>query len=195
MGIQERLKKARYGELGYRMPVPKEINKQIPRPHNQLIAHHTGYTKTVDKIFYALYNPTPKDRYYKTSHKIILYDYKALPEAKRKRAWTYTVHNRLLRPLLYFHANPQYYGNNFEHFAVPWITATVFAMRATIMKDLYDQGKIPGINFYCQQSNGYYPFYKPMLNKTTINIANEIHNILEEPLEKYQKLIKRERYL
>lgn len=177
MGIQERLKRARYGENGYITPKNYQIKEKFGIPHPQWLKN-LNLQEIEDDIWDALANPY-KDKYYRTNHKQIIDDFKDLPNYRKKLR--YMIHNYLIRQLAYFILHPQQYNNNFENFAINWVVSSMFFMRTRILKNKY-----PNIRGIWEPSyNGLYPLYKPMLPKTTLLIAHRLHTILEPKLDKY----------
>jgi len=185
MSIQTRLKLARYGPMNYMMPIKDEVDRVIPKvDHN--FTRHLDLNQLSQKILQIFSNPPLKDKYTKI-HLIVINDFKKQPN--NKKALIKNVHQNLIRKLVYFYENPQYYNHNFEHFCINWIVGCIFQMRKTIIDNMYQTGDIPYTNPNHPSSNGRYKFYKPMLNKCTIVMAHKIHDLLQPSLDRYKKIM------
>jgi hypothetical protein len=186
MGIQNRLYKARYGELGYKVPNSNEVNKHIPKPNTRHLTE-LELNKLSTTIFNIFLSPPRKDRYFKTNHHKIVTDYLSNNPTKSK---SFITHHILLRKLIYFYLFPNLYSNNFELYSINWIVGALFSMRQYTMRCMAYREEIPKLqNYYEPRTNMYYPLVKPMLPKTNIVLAHSIHKALDNSLDYYNKRV------
>ena len=177
MGIQERLRKARYSEQSIYMPNRDELLDSGLMINDKLINDRLNFhiAKVRSRCMDILYNPPIKDRYYKYNHSKLVNDYKECNFRSNGFISTLTMPR-----LSYYILNSHRYGDTFEYYGVSWAVSNMFEMRKSVMERWKKEGKIPN-NIYdvsTPASHQFYPLYKPMTNRCMLAIAYKLYDIL-----------------
>lgn len=174
MSIQHRLKIQRYGYGNYKMPEPYMLTDSGLYPMRATRSHRAVGIE----ILNLMQEPPVRDKYYSGFSKIVR-DYSwELDQVSNKRALTSLSYSKIIQKLSYFMVNPQMYGNEFNNFAIPWISGILFSMRYYTMHRMSLRGEVPRINFSTALSAGFYKFPKPMGNAATLELAAKIFDIV-----------------
>lgn len=186
MGIQDRLKRDRYGINHIVMPNKDEVDRFLPKlTHRQI---HKLNSQSHEVLSQYLF-PSKRDKLFETNHQKIVNDFNNYIDINNSKALSRLNHQILIRKLVYFYINPQYYDNNFANYAVSWYVGGLFAMRHYTMRCMRDEKLIPNLtNFYHPSTNGYYELVKPMRYKTNLHNAYQLHDLLYPSVEEYLKV-------
>ena len=179
MGIQQRLKKNRYGPYALQLPTKEDmldVNIKIEHIRRR-------DPDLLDTIIYTLLNPPQRDRYY--NHYIgtvNLYHEHIMcnpSKATKDKATAVLVNRHIIGRLLYYYMFPQQCGNSFSAYSQAWLTGILFAMRASVIKQKYNLGLIPTHKSSPPWTCAYIPFPKPMGERAMLALADRLHDVCE----------------
>lgn len=187
MSIQTRLLKARYSEQNIRLSY-----KDIYFKTKQYF-YHTNREQletTVQLVINQVLYPVKKDKYYKDNHQKIVEDYLKYCNTPKTNKLLFT--QKVLLPIRYYILNKHLYNNTYEHIGISITVGILQHMRKAIMKQMILRKELPLIyDRTSPSSNGYYPLYKPMLNKTTAVMRDNIYNLSIDLVLKHIEFHKR----
>ena len=179
MSIQQRLLKARYSQYNLHMPSKKDLLLAVPNISRR---HRENLVSLCLKDFMNVFiEPPKKDKHYKT-YRTTIDDYLILSTRKNQAEMTHYA----IKLFIYYLRNSEEYYGNYENFCIPFVSHFLFTMRKYKMRHMMYNGEIPMLyDLVCPQSNGYYPFPKPMGNMATVSMGNRLWNILEPVAIRY----------
>jgi len=183
MGIQERLKRQRYGEHHVIMPNKDEIS-YIKTSRNLRYALKSD--DIYNKVFQLFLTPPVKDRYFK-NYITVIKDYKHYAgDLNSNRGFTFIVEQILIKKMVYFLHNKQMYSHNFEVYSQSWLFGALCSMRKYVMKQLMKENKIPVLyDLNNPASNGYYKLVKPMNNRAMKALGSRMFDLLYPYVKEY----------
>ena len=175
MGIQERLKRQRYGEHCIFMPTNDDI-KHLKVNRNMRYSLKKKNTNSL--VLNSFINPPKKDKYFSGYYKLIN-DYARYQSNSDGKSLTYIVETILISKLAYFLENSKIYNNNFNQYSQSWLFGAMCSMRKYVMYKKMKAGEIPILyDLNNPASNGYYPIPKPMNNPAMIALGEHLYELL-----------------